>query len=137
MTKDSTNCRVIIDLSWLLQASINSVTLENMYLGITYKLEYPIIDNMTGALLEVRTDPKGYKINLSRAFRQIPRDRHNYNFLCLKWQPECYSDQFCPFGHRFGSLSIGYLVLTSVLNMSVVHIKVSILVLILLKSPNY
>ena len=92
---------------------------------------------MTGALLEVKTDPKGYKINLSRAFRQIPRDRHSYNFQCLKWQPECYSDQFCPFGYRFGSLSIGHIVLTSVLNMSVVHIKVSILVLILSKSPNY
>ena len=102
---DSANRRVIIDLSWPAQASINYLTVPNMYLNTAYKLQYPTIDDITKALLEMENTPKMYKIDLSRAFRQLPIDPYDYNFLCLKWKGEYYSDQFCPFGHRFGSLS--------------------------------
>ena len=102
---DSVNRRVIIDLSWPAEASINYFTIPNMYLNTAYKLQYPTVDDITKALLEVENNPKMYKIDLSRAFRQLPIDPYDYNLLCLKWKREYYSDQFCPFGHRFGSLS--------------------------------
>ena len=45
-----------------------------------------------------------FKIDLSRAFRQLPIDPGDYNLLCLHWKDGFYSDVQCPFGHKFGSL---------------------------------
>ena len=47
---DSENRRIIIDLSWLKGASINTFTPPNMYLNTVYTLQYPTIDNITEAL---------------------------------------------------------------------------------------
>ena len=71
MTREKSNsskCRVIIDLSWPAQASINYFTVLNMYLGTAYKLQYPTVVDITEALLEIKTSPNMFKIDLSRAF---------------------------------------------------------------------
>ena len=108
MTRDKTdseNRRVIIDLSWPQGASINHFTVPNLYLNGVYKLQYPTIDNITDILQEFGTKARLYKIDLSRAFRQLRIDPKDYNLLCLKWQDSYYSDTFCPFGHRSGSMA--------------------------------
>ena len=108
MTRDKTdseNRRVIIDLSWPQGASINHFTVSNVYLNGVYKLQYPTIDNITDILQELGTKAWLYKIDLSRAFRQLRIDPKDYNLLCLKWQDSYYSDTFCPFGHRSGSMA--------------------------------
>ena len=53
---DSDNRRVIIDLSWPEQASINHFTPANIYLGTVYKLQYPTTDIITEYLAK---QPKG------------------------------------------------------------------------------
>ena len=82
---DSDNRRVIIDLSWPEQASINHFTPPNIYLETVYKLQYPTTDTITSHLAGL---PKGmliYKVDLARAFRQLRIDPGDYNLLCLKW----------------------------------------------------
>ena len=102
---DSDKRRVIIDLNWPVGASINHFTTPNMYLNTAYKLQYPTVDDITAYLRELGPEALIYKVDLSRAFRQLPIDPSDYNLLCLKWDNKYYSDKFCPFGHRFGSLS--------------------------------
>ena len=102
---DSDNRRIIIDLSWPQEASINHFTIANQYLSTAYKLQYPTIDNITTKLKEIGLEALIYKIDLSRAFCQLPIDPHDYNLLCLRWKEGYYSDLFCPFGHRSGSMA--------------------------------
>ena len=102
---DSDNRRIIIDLSCPQQASINHFAVANQYLSTAYKLQYPTIDNITAKLRDLGSDALIYKNDLSRAFRQLHIDPHHYNLLCLKWKEGYYSDLFCPFGHRSGSMA--------------------------------
>ena len=69
---DSENRRIIIDLSWPSEASVNHFTTANMYLSTVYKLQYPTVDNITETLLRLGSEAVIYKIDLSRAFRQLP-----------------------------------------------------------------
>ena len=50
---DSNNRRIIIDLSWPDQASINYFTKANVYLNTVYKLQYPTVDDITEKLLDI------------------------------------------------------------------------------------
>ena len=70
-----------------------------MYLNTAYKLQYPTVDDITAYLRELGSEALIYKVDLSRAFRQLPIDPSDYNLLCLKWGGKYYSDKFCPFGH--------------------------------------
>ena len=108
MSREKPNCedrRIIIDLSWPEMASVNYFTPYNQYLGTTYKLEYPTIDHITRQLCILGKNASLYKVDLSRAFRQLPIDPSDYNLLCLKWGESYFSDLFCPFGHRSGSMA--------------------------------
>ena len=102
---DSVNRRIIIALSWPQQASINHFTIANQYLNTAYKLQYPTIDNVTAKLRHIGPEALIYKTDLSRAFRQLFIDPHDYNLLCLKWKEGYYSDLFCLFGYRSGSMA--------------------------------
>ena len=100
---DSEHRRIIVDLSWPEKASVNYFTLDNVYLNTTFKLQYPTIDAITNYLSKLGKNAVIYKIDLSRAFRQIPIDPHDYNLLCLKWQDAYFCDVRCPFGEKIGS----------------------------------
>ena len=101
---DSETRRIITDLSWPLGASVNHFTPHNIYNDTVYKLTYPNVDNITNCLASLGEGAVMYKIDLSRAFRQIRIDPFDYNLLCLKWGDQYFSDGYCPFGHRNGSL---------------------------------
>ena len=101
---DSENRRIIIDLSWPLEASVNHFTKANMYLSTMYKLQYPTVDNITETLLRLGSEAVIYKIDLSCVFRQLRIDPYDYNLLALKWGSHYFADTFCPFGHRSGSM---------------------------------
>ena len=100
---DSDNRRIIIDLSWPLGASVNSFTTSNVYLNIAYKLQYPTIDNIMNTFIKLGPGTFLYKVDLSRAFRQLRIDPIDFNLLCLKWESRYFSDTFCLLGHRGGS----------------------------------
>ena len=99
---DSQHRRIVIDLSWPKGASINHFTKSNVYLNGVYKLQYPTIDNITEKLREFGSQAQSYKVDLSRAFRQLRIDPKDYNLLCLKWNNKYFSDTYCPFEHRGG-----------------------------------
>ena len=75
---DSDNRRIIIDLSWPLQNSVNYFTPSNIYMDTIYKLQYPIVDNITDTLKSLGPDAVLFKIDLSRAFKQLLIDPSDY-----------------------------------------------------------
>ena len=102
---DSDNRRIIVDLSWPKGASVNHFTKKNIYLGTTYQLKYPTVDCITDHLCTLGKDALIYKIDLARAFRQLPVDPYDYNLLTLKWKKGYFCDVYTPFGHSGGSLT--------------------------------
>ena len=106
---DSENRRIIIDLSWPSEASVNHFSKANTYLSTVYKLQYPTVENITETLLRLGSEAVIYKIDLSRAFRQLRIDPYDYNLLALKWGSHYFADTFCPFRHRSGSMMCSHL----------------------------
>ena len=107
ITRKKTNSnkrRVIIDLSWPENASVNCFTSGTEYVGTAYKLNYLSIDSFTERLIQLGRGALMHKIDLSRAFRQLKVDPCDYLLLCLEWQSQYYVDASYAFGHCTGSM---------------------------------
>ena len=77
MTREKANAahrRVIIDLSWPKDASVNLGVDKNSCMVTNFALTFPTVDNITDALREAGTGAHLFKIDISRAFRHIKID---------------------------------------------------------------
>ena len=84
--QDSDQKRTIMDLSWL-----------------SYTLHYPSIDNITAALSKLGPAAQLFKIDISRAFRQIKIDPGDIDLLGMKFQGQYFIDLSVAFGYRHGT----------------------------------
>ena len=100
--KDGTKRRVIVDLSWEGSASINAHATA-CYDATAYKLTYPSIDVIAERVVDIGKDALIYKIDLRRAFRNLPVDPGDINLLGLYWDQRYYADVAVPFGWVHGS----------------------------------
>ena len=99
---DSSNRRVIIDLSWPRYYSVNDGIDKHMYMGSAFNLTFPTIDDLTNELVQLGKGAHIFKIDVSRAFRHLKIDPLDYDLLGLSWQG-AYIDTCLPFGSRHGS----------------------------------
>ena len=60
-----------MDLSWPKGASVNDGVSKGLYLGTSYTLHYPSVDNITVALRCVGPGAKHFKVDINRAFRHL------------------------------------------------------------------
>ena len=105
MTREKPNApnrRVIIDLSWPKNASVNMGVDKNSYLGSEFSLTFPTIDDITKELVNIGPGCHIYKIDVSRAFRHLKIDPGDYDLLGLRWDA-AFFDTCLPFGSRHGS----------------------------------
>ena len=100
---DSDKRRVIIDLSWPSDASVNLGVDKNSYLASNFILTFPTVDDITNALKGVGTGAHLYKVDVSRAFRHVKLDPFDYDLLGLKWRDVTFYDTCLPFGTRHGT----------------------------------
>jgi hypothetical protein len=103
--KEGATRRVIIDLSWPREAlaSVNSCVQENVYLKVPFQLQLPTVDNIC-KLINAYDEPVSlFKIDLARAFRQVPIDPLDVAYLGIEWQNNKFVDTALPFGYRHGS----------------------------------
>ena len=101
---DSNKRRVIVDLSWPQNASVNDFTSSREYLGTAFKLAYPSVDTFVDRLRELGRGCHMMKVDLSRAFRQLKVDPGDYPLLCLQWDDNYFIDTAYAFGHKTGSM---------------------------------
>ena len=103
MTREKANAahrRVIIDLSWPKDASVNLGVDKNSYMATNFALTFPTVDNITDALNEAGAGAHLFKIDISHAFRHIKIDPFDFDLLGLKWCHVTYFDTCLPFRSR-------------------------------------
>jgi hypothetical protein len=103
--KDGSARRVIVDLSWPREpaASVNACVAENTYLGVPFILNLPTVDTICEYINMFNVPVSLFKIDLARAFRQIPIDPLDVAYLGVNWQGNNYINTALPFGYRHGS----------------------------------
>ena len=101
---DSNKRRVIVDLSFPQHCSVNDYVPRGIYMNTVFKLHYPNIDLITQKLARLGPGCHVYKVDLSRAFRQLFVDPGDLDLLCLYWQDSYFADCRVPFGYRNGSM---------------------------------
>ena len=95
---NSTNRHVMVDLSWPKHFSVNAGIDKNSYLGTDFILSFPTIDDITDAVKKVGRGAHIYKIDVSRAFRHVRLDPHDYDLMGLNWKSVTYVDATLAFG---------------------------------------
>lgn len=102
--KDSSERRVILDLSFPHGQAVNDGIPKGEYLGENYELSYPSVDDLAK---QIRTHGEGcmvYKRDLKRAFRQIPIDPGDLHFLGYFWKNNLFIDKNAPMGLRTSAM---------------------------------
>ena len=94
--------RIIVDLSWPKQCSVNAGVNRHMYLDTYFKLQYPSVDHITDALIQLGPGAMLYKVDISRAFRHLRIDPGDIDLLGVKHK-HFFLDVKLPFGFRHGS----------------------------------
>ena len=90
--QDSDNKRTIMDLSWPKGQSVNDGVCKDIYLGTSYILKYPSVDSITASLRSLGPAAMIYKIDISRAFRQIKIDPGDMDLLGIKFKNKYFLD---------------------------------------------
>jgi hypothetical protein len=103
--KEGKSRRIILDLSWphTSNGSVNACVPVDSYLSKPFILKLPTIDDICQTINSFNTSVCIYKIDLARAFRQIPLDPLDAAYLGICWQGSTYIDTAVPFGWRHGS----------------------------------
>ena len=91
--QNSSNKRTIMDLSWPHGASVNDGVHKDSYLQTSYELHYPSIDLITNSLRKLGPSAKIYKVDISRAFRQIKVDPADIDLLGITFDQQYYIDR--------------------------------------------
>ena len=100
---DSDLRRTIADLSWPKGHAVNAGVPKDVYLGTKFVLNYPSIDNIVHRLIQLGPGSMLFKIDISRAFRQLKVNPGDIDLLGLK-QDSYFIDQSVPFRYRHGSI---------------------------------
>ena len=105
MTREKQNSdkrRIMVDLSWPKDHSVNAGVKKNSYLGAYFDLKYPSIDHVVKNLKTLGTGALLYKVDVSRAFRHLRIDSGDIDLLGI-----CHNNLFLdgslPIRFRLGS----------------------------------
>ena len=84
-------------------ASVNSGIPRNALDGAPFKLRLPNPATLAAKILEYGHGCLHYKVDLSRACRQLRTDPLDWHFLMLQWEEQHFVDISIPFGLRHGA----------------------------------
>ena len=87
MTRDKPDSevrRTIVDLSWPKKFSVNDGVMKDKYLGSSFVLNYPSVDDIIKKVIELGPGALLYKVDISLAFRQLKVDPGDLDLLGLK-----------------------------------------------------
>ena len=95
--------RVILDLYFPCGMSVNSFIPRLSFDGAPYKLRLPTALDLAELIADYGPNCFLYKLDLSRAYRQLPGDPMDWALLGFEWDGEYYIDTKVPFGLRHGA----------------------------------
>lgn len=97
--------RVVLDLSFPRDRSVNAGIPKEQYVGDDFELHFPTIDNFCELIQRHGRHSLMFKRDLSRAYRQLLIDPHDYNLLGFQWDHSIYFDRSLPFGLRSAAMA--------------------------------
>lgn len=103
--QDSTDRRIIVDLSWPTATSVNDGISSSSYLGEEISLTYPTVDCIASLIWSEGPGCLLYKRDLKRAYRQFPVDPLDYPLLGYCWKHALYFDVVLPMGLRSAAMA--------------------------------
>ena len=101
--RNSTDLRVILDLSFPKGESVNSAIPKESLDNASFKLKLPTPLDFAERIREKGQGCLLYKVDLSRAYRQLRSDPLDWPLLGVDWQQEHFVDLAIPFGLRHGA----------------------------------
>ena len=84
---NSSNRRVIIDLSWPKGFSVKDGVEKDGYMGAEFRLTFQTLDDLMQRLVKLGKGTHIYKVDISRAFRHVKVDPLDYDLLGLYVSP--------------------------------------------------
>lgn len=92
--------RVITDLSFPPENSVNDGICKDTYLGKPVVLKYPSVDDLVHLIKQKGRDCLLFKRDLKRAYRQIPIDPGDVNLVGFHWKNHIFVDRVLTMGLR-------------------------------------
>ena len=96
--KDTTERRVILDLSYPKNSSVNSFIDKNEYLGDKVDVIFPRVDDFIELIKKKGKGCLLFKKDLRRAYRQISIDPRDYNLVSFIWGKHIFCDTVLSMG---------------------------------------
>ena len=103
--KDTTDRRVILDLSWPPGTSVNDGILPNVVDGSEFQLSYPTVDTIAALVVQKGPGCLIYKHDLKRAYWQFREDPYDFPSLGFKWGDLYFFDIALPMGLRSAAMA--------------------------------
>ena len=103
--RDSTEWRVIVDLSWPSGSSVNNGIPSDSFLGEPLDLKYPTIDAIVNVIVALGRGCLPYKHNPRKAYRQFPVDPRDYSLLGYTWDGQFFFDTVLTMGLRSAAMA--------------------------------
>ena len=98
--RGSSDRRVIMDLSFRHNTSVNDGISRDNYMGTPISLRYPSIDTLAARVAQLGPSCALFKLDLARYFRQIPVCPLDYSLLGWRWRNLLFYDKSMPMGLR-------------------------------------
>ena len=103
--KDGDSRRVIMDLSFPQGKALNDQVTKGVFDGTRLVLKLSSIDDIVRDIVNTGEDPVMFKVDVARAFRNLPVDPVDALKLGIKWEGRFYLDKSVAFGWIFGTAS--------------------------------
>ncbi len=103
--RDSHSRRVIVDLSFPPNASVNSFTPTETYCGQPFKLRLPSAGTLQQKISDMNCKCFLYSCDIARAYRNIPTDPLAWPLCSIKFEDKYYIDTSLSFGARWSASS--------------------------------
>ena len=94
--------RAMIDLI----SSVNDGVAKDSYLGTKFQMHYPSVDSISRTLRALGPLARIFKVDISRAFRQLKNDPGDIDLLGLQHRDQLYLDLSVPFGYHLDSFFV-------------------------------
>ena len=102
---DTTELRIILDLSWPVGSSVNDGIQSGSYLAQEIDLVYPTVDLIADRVAALGSGCLLFKRDLKQAYRQFPVDPRDYPLLGYFWNGNFYFDVVLPMGLRTAAMA--------------------------------
>ena len=95
--------RVITDLTFPLDSSINAYIMKNSALGEVREHTLPSVADLVADLRHAGPSAHLFTVDIARAYKNFSSDPLDWPLLCVKWRDGYYLETSMPFGARASS----------------------------------